>query len=441
MMYRTALNPMTGFIFMWFAIWLYPNSLLYGTLPLNIRFDDIFVFFTFVVCVYKKPAGVRVWGLSTFRLALVWWLLHLLGNINGMLYGGWGAVQEVVKFLLKAAYVPMTVAIAASLLNSFADVKLFIKWLLIAGAAAALLGAGTVVAPRAFGLFLIPNQDLSAGEMLDNMEGAMELARRARGSVGTMATSAICLFLSVLSLHLLAMKYYAFQSKKFLVPVFIIILLGLAYTQSRGPMLAFALTGAIILFRSENKGILVGALVVGLLLMVTDNPVRELVTARFTGATGATADSGLDKRSEVWSMFMEKFDPVLLFNGIGAVMSKYIYHATAHNTYLGAVIYNGIWGVCMFFVIVIRSIKYSSKLIRHKQEILSDIFGHYFPLALIFMLFVGMSIEDFQNTICMQLYLLFMLICEKLIRANETAAETAGNTGKTKLMPLEAQLN
>ncbi|WP_143059262.1 O-antigen ligase family protein [Chitinophaga arvensicola] len=438
MMYRTALKPMTGLVFMWFAIWLYPNALLYGTLPLNIRFDDIFVFFTFIVCIYKKAPDTKIWSLNTFRLALVWWLIHLLGNLNGLLYGGWSASQEVVKFLLKAAYVPMTVAIAASLLRSYADVRTFIKWLLIAGVATALLGVGTVVAPRAFGIFLIPNTDLSANEVLDNMEGVVELARRARGSIGTVATSVVCLFMSVLSLYLLTLRQQNFLGKKFLIFCFITILLGLAYTQSRGPLLAFAFTGAIILFRSENKIFLFGALMVAILVLVIDNPVRDLLFARFTGATGSTTEAGLDKRSEVWSMFLDKFDPVLLFNGIGMVMAKNIYKATAHNTYLGAVIYNGVWGVSLFFVIIVRSVKYSIKLMKQRNETLSEIFGNYLILSLVFMLIIGISIENFQNTICMQLFFLFMLICEKLINAGD--AKTAYDKA-ARLKVLEAQLN
>lgn len=429
---------MTGLVFMWFAIWLYPNSLLYGTLPMNIRFDDIFVFFTFVVCMYKKTPGTKVWSLNTFRLALVWWLIHLLGNLNGLLYGGWTASEEVVKFLLKAAYVPMTVAIAASILKSYADVKEFIKWLLIAGVATALLGVGTVMAPRAFGMFLIPNTDLSANDVLDNMEGVVELARRARGSVGTVATSIICLFMSVLSLYLLTLKQYHFLGKKFLIFCFVASLLGLAYTQSRGPLLAFAFTGAIILFRSENKGVLFGALLVAMLVLIIDNPIRDLLLARFTGATGSTTEAGLDKRSEVWAMFLDKFDPLLLFNGIGMVMAKYIYKATAHNTYLGAVVYNGVWGVSLFFVIIVRTLRYCSKLIKQRQEILSEIFGNFLALSLVFMLIIGVSIENFQNTICMQLFLLFMLICEKLINANQVSTQYKE---APRLELLEVQLN
>ncbi|HVI48420.1 MAG TPA: hypothetical protein VM802_26355 [Chitinophaga sp.] len=438
MMYRTAVKPMTGLVFMWFAIWLYPNSLLYGTLPMNIRFDDIFVFYTFMVCVVKKPNGVKVWSLATFRLALVWWLIHLLGNFNGLLYGGMSAAQEVVKFLLKAAYVPMTIAIAGCLLQSYADVKHFIKWLLIAGVATALLGAGTVISPRLFGMFLIPNTDLSANEVLENMEGAAELARRARGSVGTVATSVICLFLAVLSLYILTLKKFVFLNRKFIIFSFVAILMGLAYTQSRGPLLAFAFTAGIILFRSENKGILVAAALVFGVILLTDNPVRELIMARFTGETGSTAEGGLAKRSDVWNMFIDKFDPVLVFNGIGMVMAKYIYHATAHNTYLGSLIYNGLWGIGMLLTVVFRSVKYCITLTRRSDDVLSNIFGHYIGLAILFMLVIGVSVEDFQNTICMQLFFTFMLICEKLIAAHKSVEEA---TVKPLEVLEEAQLN
>lgn len=420
MLYKTTVRPIVGLAFMWFAIWLYPNTLMYGLLPLNIRLDDLFVFSTFIICLWKKPPHIKIWSTGAFRLAMIWWFVHLLGNLNGVLYSG-SSGPEVVKFLGKAVYIPMTVAIITCTVHNYEDVKFFSRWLMIAGASAAVLGIGTVLYPGLFNIFLVPNLELSADEVVENIEGALELSRRARGSLGTVGTSLVCLYLSTFSLYVLTTKKKEFLSTAFVVCAFGLSLLGLAYTQSRGPLLAFAASGLFILLGSKNKGLIIPILVFGCLILLTDNPVSNLLLARFTGTTGSTIEGGLSTRSDVWSMFADKFDPILMFNGMGMVASKNVYNATAHNTYLGALVYGGLWGVILLIVLVVRGITVSNKLLRYDDDFLPALFGGFMRVAVLFMVIVGMSVEVFQTTTGMQIFFAFMIMCDKLLIAEKEA--------------------
>src|SRR5690554_4203922 len=112
MAYKTIRKPLVGVVFVWFAIWLYPNSLMYGMLPFNLRLDDLFLVFTFLVCFIRRSKNQNLFTSKVFILSFSWWIIHIISNVNGLLYLDVSShSSEVFKFIIKAAYVPISVAI------------------------------------------------------------------------------------------------------------------------------------------------------------------------------------------------------------------------------------------------------------------------------------------------------------------------------------------
>lgn len=414
--YKTIKRPIVGVAFLWFAIWLYPNSLMYGTLPGNIRLDDLFVFFTFLVALAKSRVNTSIFSSNVFNLSLIWWFIHLLANINGSLYLGSGfSFAETFKFLLKAAYVPITAAIIFHLVNSKEDIKYCLKWILVAGTCTAIIGIGTVIYPEYFKIFLIPDLELGDAGLLEKIQDKLELARRASGSLGIVSTSIICTFTSSLALYSFVSEKELLFKKRTILIILVISLLGLFFTQSRGPILALCIAATYLLLRSKNK--ITGILAIGAILIAvfTIKPIGDLVMERFSGNSGSDLSSGLDVRSDIWELLINKIDKGLLINGIGMVPLKNLFNATAHNTYLGALIYGGIWGVMWFIAIIIKTFKSSRNLLKMKSDVLGTFLGGYLIILLIFMLIIGISIENFQQTISMQIYMTMLLLGEKIL--------------------------
>ncbi len=176
----TLRNPLIGAGTLWIVMWTYPNNLLYGTFPLNVRFDDLYIVITFLSCMAHSRA--RLTNSPTLLLSFLWLLVVAIGNINGYFYTGGRSLPEITKLVLKATYVPMIAAILLMQVISFKNLRFILKCMLIAGATAAILGICTVLFPEIFQIFLFPDED-AYGTVLNKLELSELIERRARGSV------------------------------------------------------------------------------------------------------------------------------------------------------------------------------------------------------------------------------------------------------------------
>ena len=103
----TLVRPRVGAVFTWFAIWLYPVSLMYGTLPLDLRFDDLWVMFIFfaTILLFGDRRGFALGRVEL--LSFIWFFVALIGNVVGFLVLGAGSWQEILKATGKAVYCTM----------------------------------------------------------------------------------------------------------------------------------------------------------------------------------------------------------------------------------------------------------------------------------------------------------------------------------------------
>ena len=82
------IRPRFGLVMIWITSWLYPNTLLSGTLPLNVRFDDLWVVYMFLLSLFVAH---RTTGLGIVPwLAMLWMLTNVTGNLAGLLMSGGG---------------------------------------------------------------------------------------------------------------------------------------------------------------------------------------------------------------------------------------------------------------------------------------------------------------------------------------------------------------
>jgi len=415
-----TIKPRAGVVLIWFAIWLYPNTLLYGLLPFGIRLDDILVVYVFILCMWRGrdqiPRGTVV------NLALAWMVIQLIGNIWGAFLTPYTPVTSIFKFLCKSTYVPMTAIILSYSLKTREDIKFYATWLCIAGGAAALLGIATVYFPHQLDIFFIPRNELMTNNYADTLENMDELSRRATGSIGIVATALI-----LVNLTLLSMSRWFFDNKKLSAKLLyavctIVCMVGLMYTQTRGAMLAVGVAMLWGLFFSKKKSAFGYLILVGVLIALLEPGIRDVVIARFTGETGVNLAAGMNTRLGVWNVFDKKFNPLFLLSGIGMSSSQALYSITAHSTYLGALVYEGVLGLGLLVVMVVKAWSLAGRLLARTGDALIGSLGAYLRMLTIAMLVLGVSSESFQTVLGVQLFFAGMILAERVL---EPTSETA----------------
>lgn len=421
----TAIRPRAGANLLWFAVWLYPTTLMYGLLPLDIRLDDLFIVYTFIICLawYPRRARKPFHGAAT-TLAAAWFLVQLIGNLSGMYLLREQYYIDVVKSVAKCSYIPMTVFIFSSLVRTRADVQRTMRWLCVAGVATAMLGIASVYFPSKFWAFRIPGsvQGYTVGEYVE--AGSVPF-RRAAGSLGIMSTTAVLLNISLLALSNSIFKERGKGWQPFYVLCFGLSALGLIYTQTRGAFLAFAAALLWGIFRSRRRLAFAVVFLVGACVLLYEPALLHTIVARFTGETGSSFAQGESIRVGIWETLLTDFQPIFLLTGVGMDTSHIVFGTTAHNSYLGAFVYTGIFGVCVLIAIIAASWKLATKLLRRARDNQALLLGTYMRMLLIATLILGMTLECFWNTRCMQLFFVAMLLAERILEQSDASARTA----------------
>ncbi len=170
----------------------------------------------------------------------------------------------------------------------------------------------------------------------------------------------------------------------------------------------------------EGKGLPALGLFFGAvtIFLVIDSPLRDIVLNRFTGGSGEEFGQGVDLRTHIWNTFINNLEPINLVNGLGMVPVKNVYFFTVHNTYLGAIIYGGIWGVFIMIMVIARLLRVSGMLAKSLNPYIRQ-WSVFLPLLLIFLLVTGFSMENFQQTNCMQIFFGILAISEKMPALND----------------------
>jgi hypothetical protein len=406
------LRPRVGAVLIWTFTWLYPNTLLYGTLPLNVRFDDLWVVYMFLICLllYRQAAGL---GKLTW-LAIAWWLSIFVGNITGLLMTGGVAWQTVVKLTSKSLYVPMTTYVLSCLIDSRRSLEGHIKGLIISGVLAGVLGIAMVYFPGPLSAFLVPRyyRGLEAAEIV---EAAAEITRRAQGSVGTVGMAIICSGLAMLTL-MLAVYRNRNSLRLFCGVACGVLMVTLGYTATRGAIggAIAALLWAIVFTR--RRGVLISLTVLGAIVLMWQGGLIDRIMLRIVGIPGGPVTpfwQGLAGRFAIFNLFVEKFHPVYLLFGMGMPTVLTLMEATTHNTYLGSLVYSGIFGPLVLVLVIARGIRLGRALLRAAGDPFSQAIGNFLLMLVVAMMTYGVVAENFQQPMPMQIYFAAMIFVEK----------------------------
>jgi len=431
-------RPKWGVALIWPAIWLYPNTALYGTLPLNVRLDDLWMVFMFLLAIFY--ARGRSGTGPVFWLAMAWAFSLVLGDFAGFFITGGIGWQQVVKGGLKTLYVPMTAYILTVFIREERDVWNHLKAMGLAAAAAAILSIAMVYFPTALRMFLIPSAQVIGFQVysaLELIEAGEIGARRAQGAVGTMTLAAILMSASLLALCMLI--YRVRQSGRgFFAVIALVCLVGLGYTATRGAIGGFV--GAILwgMLFTRRRGTLIAIGLMGAAILVVQGGVLERVLLRVTGTAGAGETplmAGLAKRFVIWGAFVDHFSPIYLFTGMGMSSVMHLQKATAHNSYLGAFVYGGMFGVAVMVAIIVRVWKLAKRL-RMAADAFSQGLGVYLAMFLVGMMLFGMVVEMFQHAGAMQmLFAATVLADRRLAQVREAGALPVPGALPSELSP------
>jgi hypothetical protein len=427
-------RPKWGVALIWPAMWLYPNTALYGTLPLNVRFDDLWIVFMFGLAIfYARGRG----GSALLWLASVWVLSCILGDFMGFFVTGGIGWQGIVKSGLKSLYVPMTVYILTVFLEDERDVLNHLKALGLAGSAAGILGIAMVYLPGPLSAFLIPEARIIGFEIvtaLEMVESHEIITRRAQGALGTFGLAMVMMTVTVTALCMLV--YHPRQR----VRVFFgfmagICLVGLSYTAMRGAIAGLLAAVLWALVFTRRRGILLGISVLGAALLVVQGGLFQRVLLRVTGEVGARMaplTEGFFRRFAIWQTFVENFSPIYLFTGMGMTSVLQVAKATAHNTYLGAFVYGGLLGVVIMILTIARAWGLG-RWLRMCSDAFSQGLGVAVTMGLVAFMVFGISNEILQRPTSMQLFFALMVIAHKrLEQVREAAASPVADS-----LPLE----
>ena len=408
-------RPRAGAIFIWMFTWLYPNSLLYGTLPLNIRFDDLWVVYMFLICLilHRQASGL---GRLTW-LAILWWVSTFLGNMTGLLITGGAAWETIIKFTSKSLYVPMTTYVLSCLLDSPRSLEGHIKGLVLAGVLAGLLGIVLVYFPGPFSAFLVPHYAYGMGAA-EGIEAGEEITRRAQGSVGTTVLAVIAS-----SITLLALMLTVHQNRKGL-RLFCGISCGalvatLGYTATRG---AIGGTLAAVLWAiafTRRRGVLISLAILGGLVLMWQGGLIDRIMLRVVGRSGGEEVpflAGMMGRLNILGLFVDHFHPLFLVFGMGMAAAGETFQATVHNTYLGAFVYGGVLGAVVLVLVIARGIHLGRELLRAPNDPFSQAIGHFLLMLLVALMTYGVVAEDFQAPSPMQIFFAAMVFAEKRLQ-------------------------
>lgn len=416
-------RPRAGAALIWVIPWLYPNDLLYGTLPLDIRFDDLFVVFVFLVCLVSPQA--RRTFTPLVGLALLWAVSVTIGEAVGLLLTSGFGWEAVVKNTGKALYVPMTAYVVASLLHREEHLERHLRWLGLAGALAGLLGIAMVYLPVEFRAFLIPKYrwDLSRTAFELIMESEYELALRAQGAVGTIALAEIAMAVGLLMLNL--MIYHPHRTMRIwcgflggvsgvtliytntrsaIGGVLVAVLWGVVFTRKRAALLLISGLGAVAL-------VLQGGLLQRLLLRISGE----------AGPYGSTLWESAQVRLAIFEKFIDNFSVLYLVFGTGRVGSFIEVQASVHNAYIGALVYCGLIGAIVLAVVVLKGLSLGLRA-RRAPDGLSQALGTSLVMLVIAMLVQGMAAENFQQPLPMRIYFALMIFAQ--LRMQQIGAVT-----------------
>lgn len=387
------LYPRLGAYSMWFAVWMYPIGILHGILPLNIRFDDLWVVSVFFCSILSPNRSYVLRDKKMIYIAVLWFTAYLLGNLVGLSTGAGSEWRSIIKMIGKAAYVPMIAVILKNTIHSKEDVIRHLKAILIAGVGAALIGILQTYRPLLVMAWEIPSY-LYVGGLAEKVTVG-ELERRGGGALGIIYLAVTCMVLIIVALRLWANRNRIGLRVLGAISVFIMVV-GLAVTVTRSVIGATFIGVLHSLVYHRKRFLLIFIIGCVTILILTQTNIYEKVQARFEGRVGEVRGA-YQIRSEIWKRYIRNPSVHYLLFGRGMIPEMQRLYETVHNGYIAAFAYMGSFGAIIIVYLMVTLWKIGKRLKTLAWDPFAVSMGEIIGAIIMATLFVNMFGEHLEG--------------------------------------------
>ncbi len=387
-----VLRPKIGVYALWATSWLYPIGLLHALLPLNIRLDDLYLLWV-TLLVFISSSGKYNPKSRVYLLSVLWFLAILLGNIVGLLTGPAGLIwRTTLARIGKCLYIPLIGYCIWKTCDSKKDIKGHLIAVMLAGMGASVIGIMQVKVPHLVSMWEIPRYLYEAAYQA---EAWGEILRRAGGSLGVQYFSITTMTLVIIAARFLTSPGSGKIRSLSIIgaPLFGI---GLLFSGTRGPIAGAVLGFLYMILRQRRRFLLLFASAVFIIYVIFGTSLPERVLQRFTGEQ-ASVEGSMEGRMEIWKLYLTNFSIHYFFFGRGFIPEYQRIGFTAHNSYVGAIVYTGIIGTIITALLLFYIWRQAKLMSKYAQTNFASIFANCIPPVLIGTLFAGMFIEFLQG--------------------------------------------
>jgi len=413
----TFIRPRVGIALIWPVTWLYPNTLLYDSLPLNVRFDDLFVVLVFLATLASP--STRGQSGRILRLAGLWWLSLAIGAVTGVLITGNYAWVAVLKLIGKSLYVPMTVYVLYAAIQDLPQLERQLRAIAVGAALAGLLAIAMLLQPHSLNIFLIPSYNVEVGLTAQELRETIEdvTTVRAEGAVGVMGLATIMQHATLLCLALM-LWHPRPRTRAFYAVLAAVGGVALLYNTTRGAIAGVVVGVIWALFFTRRRVPLVATGVAAGVALILQGSLVQRILRRVTESTGYESgfSQGLAIRLGIWQNFVDNFSPLYLFFGTGMIGAFIEQSMTAHNAYLGALVYTGLFGVVALLLIIWAAVHRVRSMLRIQSDWCAQALGTYLGMVTVAVLVSGLALENLQQTHTMQLFFAAMVFADLRLR-------------------------
>jgi hypothetical protein len=387
-----VIRPKIGAYGLWATSWLYPIGLLHALLPLNIRFDDLYLLWVTLV-VFISSAGKYSPKSRVLLLSVLWFLAILLGNIVGLLTGPAGLIwRTTLARVGKSLYIPLVGYCIWKTCENEEDIKGHLIGIMIGGMGASVIGIMQVKVPHLVIMWEIPRY---LYEATYKVEVWGEIIRRAGGSMGVQYFAVTTMALVIIAARFLTSR----GSGK--IRLFSIIGLpffgvGLLFSNTRGPMAGAVLGLFYMLIRQRKRFLLLFAIVIFLTYVIVGTNLPERILQRFTGRQ-IDVETSLESRSEIWKLYLSHFSIQYFFFGRGFIPEYQRLGFTAHSSYIGAIAYTGLIGAVITAMLLFNVWRQARLVKMSIQTSFSSLLANCITPVLIGTLFASIFNEFLQS--------------------------------------------
>lgn len=406
-----AIRPRIGAQLMWFAFWLYPVGLLHRLLPYGVRFDDLYMIWLTLCVIFSGGLRGRVPAVVT--LSFLWFLSVVAGNLVGLATAEMPLGAAVLSRIGKESYMPMIAIILWGTTRSERDARGHLLAMVLAGAAAGVMGIVQVKAPDLVKMWEIPVYRYI--RELPELSAYGEVYRRAGAALGIIYYGYTMMTLGLMCLRLTIHRTGTLMRVLGAVGLGIMVV-GLAYSNTRSAIGGFLLATVYLLFRARRRFALIFLMGVGLAYLVAGTDLIERIERRIAG-TGEGLGAAAAERTSIWRIYLvERPSAHYLFFGRGWEAERQRTGVSAHSGYIGTLAYTGLVGVVITTLLFWRAWRVADPLTRQPLTDFQRALGEGAKAIIIATLFASLFGEEIHAH---QLRVIVGLgvICELLSRA------------------------